>query len=102
MKSSLFAIAVILTISIPSTVFAARAGNYIGCVSESALDQLHLAQARGDMLLMRSLTTEELKCIDVGGLEYSLLERGFSVSKAKFYFEDGSSVVLWVPYEAVR
>lgn len=102
MKAFLLAIAAIAAVSIPPSAFAARAANYIGCVSEDALDQLHLAQARGDMRLMRSLTIEEFKCINVDGLEYSLLDRGFAVSKAKFYLDDGSSIVLWVPFEALN
>lgn len=74
-------------------------GSYIGCYSQRAFEQLMSALASNDSRLYNSLMITE--CTPVNGLEYSILDKGFLKSKARFYkgvdYQD-----LWVPSEAVQ
>ena len=78
---------------------AATLGNYIGCTSEKALDQLFAAMSNNDSRLQSSLMGSE--CVPVGGREFSVIDRGFVVTEVRVYVGE-NSIDLFVPSEAVR
>jgi hypothetical protein len=101
-KNFCFTLVAVFALTSAQTASAKLAGNYVGCVSEESFSELNTAIVKQDERLLKSLTLIEKKCILVDGLEYSVLSQGFIKSKAKFYLEDGTSVVLWVPSEAIK
>ena len=88
-----------VTVLMPVDANAARAGNYIGCVSKESLHQYNNALVTGDTRLSNLMLASE--CMLVGGMEFSVLDGGFVTSKAKFY-KGSESIDLWVPSEAVH
>ena len=74
-------------------------GDYVGCVTKDALDQMTNALVNKDKALFSSLMGK--RCLPVNGQQFSVLDRGFVTSKIKVYIA-GDSVDLWVPSEATR
>ncbi|HHG4903575.1 TPA: hypothetical protein ACPWGP_002595 [Pseudomonas aeruginosa] len=74
---------------------------YVGCVTEEYLDQFIQALVAKDDRGMEYLMNS-YKCIHMkGGLEVSVLDRGFTVSKIRVYV-GGDAVELWTPNEAIK
>ncbi|MFN3722859.1 MAG: hypothetical protein ACK4VZ_07445 [Paracoccaceae bacterium] len=84
-----------------TSAFADRinSGGYVGCITKDALDEFITAAVNYDERHMRSLIGTV--CAAIGGMEYSMVDRGFVTSKVRVYVGD-SSVVLYTVAEAAR
>ncbi|MFD2741477.1 hypothetical protein ACFSUD_18040 [Sulfitobacter aestuarii] len=74
-------------------------GGYVGCITEDALDEFITAAVNDDNRQMQALLG--VSCMPIGGLEYSMVDRGFMTSEIRVYTGQGS-VRLFTPSEAVR
>ena len=74
-------------------------GAYAGCVTEDHLSEFIRAATNNDTRQMNALLGNV--CINIDGLEYSLISRGLMRSQVRVY-ANGDSVVLWTVSEAVR
>lgn len=74
-------------------------GEYVGCLTKSALDEFTTAAINKDFRQMEALLGKT--CVAIKGREYSIVKSGFIKSQIRVY-AGGSSVVLWVPSEATR
>lgn len=74
-------------------------GAYVGCVSKAALSEFTTAAVNGDYQQMQALTGTQ--CISIEGMEYSVVDRGWSRSQIRVY-AIGSSALLWTVSEAVK
>ena len=73
--------------------------DYVGCITEEALDEFISAAVNEDQRQMQALLG--VTCVPIGGREFSMVDRGFVVSEIRVYF-DGDSVVLFTPAEGAR
>lgn len=89
------------TLSLIACVASAKtiSGAYVGCVSEDALSEFITAAVNEDYRQMRALTGT--MCISIDGMEYSVVDRGWSRSQIRVY-ANGSSALLWTVSEAVK
>ena len=74
-------------------------GDYVGCVTRQALDEFITAATRDDHRQMGALLGSV--CVNMNGLPYSIVRRGFVRSEVRVY-ASGSSIVLFTVSEAVR
>ena len=75
-------------------------GDFVGCLSENALDEFIDAAIAKDYRQMQALMRSRL-CFNLKGREYSTVDVGFVTSKIRVY-AGGGSVVLHVPTKAIR
>ena len=73
-------------------------GDYIGCLTEDTFDEMIRAMNNKDMRQAEALMNRV--CFFVQGLEYSVVDRGWTTVRARVY-AGGDSVILWLPIEAV-
>ena len=103
MQTSIFAIVLVAILVLPVLAWA-RSGtiksDYVGCLSENALDEFIGAAVEKDYRQMQVLVEARL-CFSLKGREYSTVDVGFVTSKIRVY-AGGGSVVLYVPTEAIR
>ena len=101
MRIFIVVLSVCLVLNVPAW---ARSGtikaDYVGCLSESALDEFIGAAIEKDYRQMQALM-EALLCFNLKGREYSTVDIGFATSKIRVY-AGSDSVVLYVPTEAIR
>ncbi len=88
-----------VAISMPVNAQNVVKGKYIGCISESYLDEMTQAMIRKDMNQAMALMNKV--CFFIQGKQFSIVDQGFLKSKIRVY-AGGSSAVLWVPSEAAR
>ena len=74
-------------------------GAYIGCVTEDALDAFISAANSEDYRQMQALTGTV--CTSIEGLEFSVVDQGWSRSQIRVY-ANGNSALLWTVSEAVK
>lgn len=74
-------------------------GAYVGCVSEAALDEFIDAAVANDTRQIQALTGSV--CISIEGLQFSVVDRGWSKSQVRVY-GNGQSALLWTVSEAIR
>lgn len=74
-------------------------GPYVGCITESALDEFIGAASNNDQRQMRALLNQ--LCFNLNGQSYSSIDVGFATSKIRVYTSAGS-VVLYTITEALR
>ncbi|MDX8348622.1 hypothetical protein SLH49_11565 [Cognatiyoonia sp. IB215446] len=74
-------------------------GSYVGCVSEAALDEFIDAAVANDTSQIQVLTGSV--CISIEGLQFSVVDRGWSKSQVRVY-GNGQSALLWTVSEAIR
>ena len=95
-----FALAVVALV--PTTV-AAKSGTirgpYVGCVTDSLLDEFVGAAGEKDYQQMNALLNRI--CFNIEGRRYSTVDVGFFTSEIRIYTE-GGSVVLFTVNEALR
>lgn len=72
---------------------------YVGCVTEDALDEFISASVAGDQRQVQALLGT--LCAPIGGLEYSMVDRGILVSEIRVYI-GSDSVRLFTVAEAAR
>ena len=72
---------------------------YVGCITEDALDEFITAAVNDDERHMRTLIGAV--CLPIGGLEFSMVDRGFLTSEIRVYTSQGS-IRVFTPSEAVR
>ncbi|MGF7178191.1 hypothetical protein [Azospirillum doebereinerae] len=74
-------------------------GNYVGCITEEALDQATQAAVKKDERLFNSLMGKQ--CIPISGQQFSILDRGFIRSKIRVYVGN-NHIDLYTPSEATH
>jgi len=72
---------------------------YIGCLTESSLDEFITAAVNNDNRQMQTLLGTV--CVPIGGREFSMVDQGFVVSEIRVYV-GSDSVLLFTPSEATR
>lgn len=72
---------------------------FVGCVTESALDEFITAAVNDDNRQMQALLGSA--CIPIGGLEYSMVDRGFMTSEIRVY-GGGQSALVFTSAEATQ
>lgn len=95
-----FALAVVALV--PTTVTAKSGtirGPYVGCVTESELDEFVGAAGEKDYQQMNALLNRV--CFNIDGRRYSTIDVSWTISKIRIYAE-GGSVVLFTVNEALR
>ena len=103
MQTSIFAIVLVAILVLPVLAWARSGtikGDYVGCLSENALDEFIGAAVEKDYRQMQVLMEARL-CFNLKGREYSTVDVGFVTSEIRVY-AGGGSVVLYVPTEAIR
>lgn len=103
MQTRILVLALIVSLVLPTLANAQGGtiiGNYVGCLSESALDEFTSATASNDRQHMLALISDNL-CFVLNGIQYSTIDLGFLTSKIRAY-AGGGSAILYVPTEAVR
>ena len=76
--------------------------DYIGCKTTESLSQLGLAASHHDRQLFTSILLSG-DCNPIGDKDFSVLERGVSVSKIRLYINGPASYLdLYVPSELTR
>lgn len=73
--------------------------DYVGCVTEESLDEFITAAVNEDHRQMEALLG--VVCMPIGGREFSMVDRGFTVSQIRVYV-GSDSVVLFTPAEGAR
>lgn len=100
MKRLLLAIAILMNCVYVSEALAAQIdGNYVGCTTQRALNEVIQASVNRDYRQIEALLGTE--CININGLEYSIVRRGFVQSQIRVY-AGNSSILLWTVSEALR
>ncbi|WP_417256877.1 hypothetical protein [Celeribacter halophilus] len=90
--------AALLAAGAPASAGRVKDG-YVGCVTKKALDEFVSAAVNGDQRQMQALLG--VSCVQIGGREFSMVDRGFVVSEIRVYF-GSDSVVLFTPAEGAR
>lgn len=92
-------IASILVLSAGIATAKTISGAYVGCLTETALDEFTNAAVNEDYRQMQALTGTV--CASIEGREFSVVDRGWMTSQIRVYV-DGSSVLLWTVSEAIK
>lgn len=74
-------------------------GAYVGCVSEAALDEFIDAAVANDTRQLQTLS--RIVCISIEGMQFSVVDRGWSKSQIRVY-GSGQSALLWTVSEAIK
>lgn len=72
---------------------------YVGCVDDASLDEFITAATNKDMRQIEALLGTS--CFHVGGLEFSMVDRGLLRSTIRVYVKNTSAILL-VPAEAAN
>lgn len=72
---------------------------YPACVTETALDQLSSATVNSDNRMKQYLFKNQLCFWPKSGLEFSIVDQGFTVSKVRVWAGE-QSFDVWVPVES--
>lgn len=86
-------------VSVSSVSAQTIQGAHVGCVSEAALDEFVDAAVANDARQIQALTGTV--CISIEGLQFSVVDRGWSKSQIRVY-ENGQTALLWTVSEAIR
>jgi hypothetical protein len=74
-------------------------GVFVGCSSESNLDEFQAAKKFNDLDKLNSLLG--YACIPIEGKKYNVIERGDEKSSIRVFYETDTTFVLWVIPEAI-
>lgn len=86
------------TVASMSAEAATLRDGYVGCVDEASFDEITQALVRQDERQFDALIGTS--CVPVGGLEFSLVDTGWTTARVRVYV-GSDSIILWVPIEAV-
>lgn len=89
----------LVAMSATTAAAATLESGYAGCVSKDSLDEFTMAVVNKDQRQMNALIGKA--CIPVGGLEFSVVDRGLLKTQVRVY-AGNDSILLWVPSEAAR
>ncbi|WP_299850381.1 hypothetical protein [uncultured Roseovarius sp.] len=95
----LYASAAILGLASGPAAAQTIQGAYVGCVTETALDEFVAAAAANDLQQIQALNGT--LCISIEGLQFSVVDRGWSKSQVRVY-GNGQSALLWTVSKAVK
>jgi hypothetical protein len=93
-------ISLIVLLATSAATAATISGNYVGCLSEEALDEFITSAVNKDYRQAQALFDSH-QCFSLQGREFSMVDRGFTQSKIRVYAGEGS-IVLWTVTEATR
>ena len=71
-----------------------------GCITRDTYNEFTTAAVNNDLRHIQALLDSNV-CFNIGGREFSVVDRNFSISRARIY-AGGSSMILYVPTSAIR
>ncbi|MCY4304938.1 MAG: hypothetical protein OXC62_09220 [Aestuariivita sp.] len=93
----------LLSIFIPVSSYAQTGkikGAYAGCTTKQLLDEFITAASKNDLRHINALLYSS-DCINLDGLQFSIVDRGFVKSQIRVYVNN-TSLLLWTVTEATR